>query len=268
MNSPLLKCLLPVTALAIVAFSIRGKVQAQQAGIQQTGIVQLVGASSSHSSSTAKNAVTRSSRLNSGASTWSAGQGSFGTTGAMPAATRGAEGTGGAAAGNLGESSWVAGRGSFGSTAQLGGIWRDSAGASGAPISNSSGKPANGVAFPFTMPGFTIAHPALATKPLSRARAHAAFPRTSNRPYAGDGLLPGSSSRFSVGSPHREAGRMRTDLGRRDFRNRFGRSDRGKSGIGSGKKSSEYRSTTQTSFGFTPFGTRSDREGAASTPPR
>lgn len=275
MNGSLPRWMLPVAALAFLAHPSRGKAQAQQAGSQQTGIqqigiVQPVDTISSRSSSTAKSAATRSSRVITGASSWSAGQGNFGTAGAMPAATRGAEGAGGAAAGNSGRSSWVAGRGSFGSTVQPGGIWRDSAGPSGTPGSASARKPANGTAFSFAMPGFTSAHSAFAAKPMNATRAHTAFPRTLNRQYGSDGLRLGGSNRFSERSHLRKAGR--TGLQQRDLRNRSGRWDRGKSGIGSGQKFSGSGSTAQTPFGFTPFGAGPGRdttsEGPASTPPR
>ena len=276
MNGSLLRWMIPVAALAVVVLPCCGKEQTQQtenrqAGTQQTGVVQPVGAISSRSSSTAKSTATRSPGAISGASSWSAGQRSFGTTGAMPAATRGAAGAGGAA-GNAGQSSWVAGGGSFGSTVQHGGIWRDSAGPSETSSSASTKKPANGTVFSFAMPGSTSTHSAFTTKPVSAAGDHATFPRTLNRPHVGGGLRPGGSNRFLEGSHLRETGRTRTGLGQRDFRNRSGSGDRGKSGMGWGQKSSGYDSTAQTPFGFTPFDAKPGRDttskGSASTPPQ
>jgi hypothetical protein len=232
---------------------------AQQSGAEETGLYQEFGiwqsgsAASSSSDSTASSLVMSPARASSGASSWSAGRGSFGARNAMFAVTRGTEGTkGGVAAGDTGKSSWVAGRGSFGPAAQPGGIWRENAGFSTTTSTAATNKTTNGATLHAAMPNFAGINSPFTIKPLSTLPAHAAAPHALVGGHAGGGLHSGTLSKRSSGFHSSSLGRTGMKPATTGLHGRTSALNRGQTSFGIGTKPSGFGSTTPAPSDFAP----------------
>jgi hypothetical protein len=154
----LLAATLEAGLLASFAFGQMQPSESRQGVILPTG-----GATRSQSSSSPGAPSAGVSPRSTGASSWVAGQGSFGPRAAMPGATPGARGlaTGGPAPSNA--STWGAGRGDFGSTASGGGMWLETPAVSHAVGNAQDGMPATSTFLPAASPNFTtpafVMHP-------------------------------------------------------------------------------------------------------------
>jgi hypothetical protein len=236
-------------AISIAIFGVSLQPGLGTAQTQPTGIQENASATQSRSDATANSPATDAPRASSGASTWSAGQGSFGTAGRMSGVTNGAAGTaGGAAGGDTGQSSWVAGRGIFGSTAQSGGTWHESSGFSATTSSGSANKPANGAYVPAASPSFKFATPAFANRSASAQPAHAMASHASTSQHGGVG------TRLGVAKVSRSntAGRANTRPATAGLRSRTSTQSHSKTSIGSITKRSTVGPTTRIPSGFTP----------------
>lgn len=248
------RCALSIAICGWALLPNVGTTRAQQAGVQES-----TSADSSSSYATANSTAANPARASRGASSWSAGQGSFGTNGKLPGATNGAVGTtGGAAAGNSGQSSWVAGRGSFGSTAQAGGIWRESSGFSEATGTGTNNRQANGTYVPAVSPSFIGLTPAFGNKSVGGRPAHAMSSHTLTSLHAGAGTHAGVSSGISKGSRSGISGRGSTRPGVAGLPSRSNTPHRNLANRGSATKFSGAGATTKHPSGFTPSGSPLD----------
>lgn len=238
---------------------------------QQYGIWQSGSATSTDSETVSPSSANRPD-AGSTASSWSAGQGSFGFSGAVSGETGGAGGsTGSVAAGNTGSSSWVAGRGSFGSAAQRGGIWRDSSGFSGTTSLRSANSSLKRTSAPFGSPAFKNAIPSFANKTFG-APSHAAVSHlsTSRRPVGGPHL--GVSSSAPRASRVSASGRTGTKPISASLHSRTSAQSHSNTGTGFGTNPSGSDPATQTPSVFTPSSPASDEsttgEGTAPVAPQ
>ena len=279
------KYVLSMAVFAVVLMPWQGDAQMQQAESQQTesqqnsakdsglhqesGIWQPGSAVSPSEDVTANFPATNPSLESGGASSWSAGRGSFGARNAMPVASRGAEGTKGKVAeGDTRKSSWVAGRGSFGSTVQSGGIWRENGGFSATASTGSTNKPANGVTLPAVMPNFAGINSPFTIKPLSTPPAHAAVSHASSGSRTGRGSGLGRSSRKSSGLRSSGLGHTGTKPAATGLHGRTSTLNRSQTSFGIGTKPSGFGSTTPISSVFAPSSSTSgaDTLGAGTAP--
>jgi hypothetical protein len=245
MNSAKQRRRLSIAVFAAVLLPGLASAQTQPAGAQQNATPQ--------PGATANSPAANPSPEGSGASSWSAGRGSFGAQNAMPGASKGAEGStsGGSAAGS-GSSSWVAGSGSFGSTAQPGGIWLERSEISQTTHGKSTSKPATRAYAPSASLNFTGLTGAFAIKPIRTPPAHAAVPHASAGAHAGGGTRLGGSSGASRASRGSTLGRTSTKPAATGLRTRTSAQSRGRTSIGTGTEPSGPGSTAPASPVFTP----------------
>ncbi len=254
MNSAKQRCRLSIAVFAAVLLPGLASAQTQPAGAQQNATPQ--------PGATANSPAANPSPEGSGASSWSAGRGSFGAQNAMPGASKGAEGSTSGGAASSGSSSWVAGSGSFGWRAQPGGIWREGSGFSATMHGKSTSKPANGAYAPSASLNFTGLTGAFAIKPIRTPPAHAAVSHASPGAHAGGGTRLGGSSGASRASRGGTLGRTNTKRAATGLRSRTSTRSRGRTSIGTGTKPSGFGSTTPASSVFKPS-TRNSSEGAS-----
>jgi len=254
MNSAKQRRRLSIAVFAAVLLPGLASAQTQPAGAQQNATPQ--------PGATANSPAASPSPEGSGASSWSAGRGSFGAQNATPGASKGAEGSTSGGAASSGSSSWVAGSGSFGWRAQPGGIWREGSGFSVTPHGKSTSKPAKGAYAPAASLNFTGLTGAFAINPIHTPPAHAAVPHASAGAHAGGGTRLGGSSGASSASRGSTLGRANTKRAATGLRSRTSTLNRSKSSIGTGTKPSGPGLTAPASPVFT-TSTRNSSEGAS-----
>jgi hypothetical protein len=176
-----------------------------------------------------------------GASSWTAGKGSFGIT---------AKTSTGSSAGATG-GSWGAGSGSFGIKNQPSGIWRDSGGGSmGTPSGGPTQSSAARGLVPETTPGLSAKGPATGGAP-GGARSSGIL---ASRSHAG--AHPTSSAHFGVSSGFRSGGNRSVGgkPGSPGAHRRPGTKGHAGSSHGSGEGSSSSHAKTRAPSAFTPSG--------------
>lgn len=237
-----------IATLAAMVLLCTGTAQ-MHAQIQQTGPADGTSTTSSSADATAYSTATNPAGTNGntaspagvsvGASSWTAGKGSFGITAMRPAGT---------SSGANGEN-WGTGTGSFGMKSQPGGIWHESgSGSMGTPTSASTQSSAAKNAIPETLPGPSVQGPATASSP-GRARSGGILALRSQT-----GTHPTSGGRFGVSNGFRSggngsAGSRKASLGashRTGTQNHAGTSQR------SGAGSSSSHAKTNAHSAFTP----------------
>lgn len=234
-------------------------------------------------------AASNPSQMVGGASNWSAGQGSFGTSGRLTGTMSGSTGrVSGTAGGFTGRASWVAGSGSFGSKAQQGGIWREDSGSSLNSNARTAYKPASGSYGSVASPIPTGLAPTFTNQPAGVLSAYPAAPPATISPapfsralyshglvgqHGGSSTRPGAAGGTSKGTRSGTAGRARSKSSGLDFRSQSGTQNPGNTGPASGTKSPGTGTTAQRPFVFAPpksaTGTDTSSDGTApQTPPQ
>lgn len=227
--------------LAAIAYG-----QTPPAAVEHNGIWESGSTSSSHSNSVTSvpATVAPASIDNTGASSWSAGRGSFGVQRTIPRSNLDFNNRNSrSAAPASGSSSWTAGRGNFGLNVHQNGIWRAPAGGTPMPGGRSSVRPAHGLHTP--SPNFAgrpsaVASPGMATPtPLAVAPHVLAGARGSQTRL----VTSGRPSKTPHGSLSGRAGSKSIP---KAPRGRTYQSGRNSLTIGSGQKTSQFGATGQT----------------------
>ncbi len=264
MTSVLRRFAVSSVLLAAGLIAAAGQAQTEVGPTPQNGVWQTGSRSLSRSTSVtdASAPAATASGKSSGASSWSAGRGSFGAQGIMPGANSPGKKMTGAIAPPSGSSSWTAGRGSFGSATQSNGIWRDRAPLARTLRSGATAKPATGLYTPSASRNFTGAPPAFRVTPMTTPASHAAAPRSAAGTHAGSRThlnRLNETSRMPRGSALGRTGTKSIALGPRS---RMGTHNQGKTSIGAGTEPSRLGSTTQTPLTSKPTSS-SSTEGAS-----
>jgi hypothetical protein len=176
-----------------------------------------------------------------GASSWTAGKGSFGIT-VMPPA--------GSSAGASGEN-WGTETGGFGMKSQPGGIWHESgSGSMGAPTTASTQSSAAKSSIPEALPGPSVQGPATASSPGKARSGGILASRSQTGTHPTSGARFGASNGFRPGG-NRSTGSRQPSLG---ANHRAGTQSRAGANQRSGAGSSSSHAKAHAHSAFTPSG--------------